>query len=246
MIPRCPQCNQVIDATDINVGKDLAYCRPCNAAHALSDLFEQSMAGPPVDLGTPPHGVRCETGAFETTIEASHRSWGQALALLGVALFWNGIVSLFVAFALFATLKKMGIGLPDWFPEFKSEGRPIGTGELIFLWLFLTPFIAIGTWLATSFVSTVIGKTRVCIGQDAGSVFVGVGRLGWTRRFDPAAVRRIEIVHRDQRSGNGHHEIHLEHADGKKIAFGSLLKEERQHFIVSALRQFILGTAPRP
>lgn len=245
MIPMCPRCRQVIGADDINVGKDLAHCRACNTAHALSDLFAENLEGGPVDLQNPPCGVRCETSAFETVIEASHRAWGAALALLAAALFWNGIVSVFVMFALFASLTQLGVVLPEWLPRFQNDGRPTGTGELIFIWLFLTPFIAIGTGLAVAFVSTIAGKTRVRIGRDAGSVFVGVGRVGWTRRFDPAQVRRIEIVHSAQRSGDGQFEILLELSDGKEIKFGSLLKEDRRRFLVSALKQFSLAPVSR-
>jgi hypothetical protein len=239
MIPACPKCRQIIGGDDINVGKDLAYCRPCNTAHALSELFDDSALGGPVDLKDPPPGVTCETGPRETVIAASHRSWAQALGLLGLCLFWNGIVSVFVMFALTGTLYQLGVALPAWVPKMNNDGQPIGVGELIFLWLFLTPFIAVGAAIAMGFVSTLAGKTEVRIGRDAGAVFVGIGRLGWTRRFAPAHIQKIELVRRANQNNGEQLEIHLEQENGKRIKFGSLLKEERQAFIVSALRQFI-------
>jgi hypothetical protein len=142
-------------------------------------------------------------------------------------------------FALTGTLYHLGIHLPAWVPKMNNDGQPIGGGELIFLWLFLTPFIAVGTGMALGFVSTLAGKTEVRIGRDAGSVFVGIGRLGWTRRFAPAQLQHVRLVRRSNQNNHAQLEIHLEHADGKRIKFGSLLKEERQVFIVSALRQFI-------
>lgn len=200
-------------------------------------------SGVRVDLQNPPQGTWYATDTLCTVIGASHRAWGKALGLLGIALFWNGIVSVFVLVALSGTLNHFGVIAPEWFPAPKMNDQVMGLGMLLFLWLFLTPFIVIGSGMIIALVSTLGGRTEVRIQQGMGRVYVGVGSLGWTRRFDPAQVGRVEIGQRTWRNSDGDSgsqtEIHLELAGGKKLKFGSLLKEERQHFLVSALRQVL-------
>lgn len=81
---------------------------------------------------------------MSVNIGATHRSIGSAIGLLLFALFWNGIVSVFVLFAIAGTLKQFNIGLPEWFPAPNMNGEPMSLGMVLFLWIFLTPFIAIG------------------------------------------------------------------------------------------------------
>lgn len=242
--PTCPQCDQIIPADDINVAKDLAYCRKCNLGHALSGLVESAETEVHVDLQNPPAGIWCETDSFRTVIGASHRSWVQALSLLAVALFWNGIVSVFVVFALSGTFHHLGIVPPAWFPRPEMNGGMMSFWGVLFLWLFLTPFIAIGTWMILAFVSTVGGRTEVRIQHGQGSVYVGVGRLGWSRRFDPAQIESIELGWSRWRNSdsdpNSQTEIFLEEKGGRTVKFGSLLNEQRKTFLLSALRQTLL------
>ena len=240
MIPVCPHCQQVIVPDDINVAKDLAYCRPCNAAHQLSTLVYDNATTGSANLQDPPAGVTYVNDTRSTLIRASHRSWGAALGLLAISLFWNGIVSVFVLVALSGTLHQLGITAPDWFPAPKMDGENMGKGEVLFLWIFLTPFILIGSGMIFALLSTLVGKTEVRIGHDEGAVFVGIGPVGWTRRFATAQVERVDLRERKNQDGRGSMEIQLEHTNGKKITFGTLLNEERQSFIVNALRQTLV------
>jgi hypothetical protein len=239
--PTCPHCHQVIVADDINVAKDLAYCRRCNLGHELSVLVGLGDEASKVDLHRPPAGTWYVSDPSGMTAGASHRSWGQALGLLAISLFWNGIVSVFVAVALSGTLHHLGWGVPDWFPAPKMNGETMGLGELTFLWLFLTPFILVGTGLLVAFVSTLGGRTEVRVSGGTGKVVVGMGPLAWSRRFDPARIRSVSMAPRKWRNQDGdarsQNEIVLEEDSGRKVRFGSLLKEERQHFLLAALRK---------
>jgi hypothetical protein len=243
--PICPECRKTIPVEDINVVKDVAYCRSCNLGHELSELVQATADPKPANLAHPPPGTwyRAELSGG-IVIGASHRSWGAALGLLGISLFWNGIVSVFVLFAISGTLHQLGWAVPEWFPAPKMNGHTMGLGEVIFLWLFLTPFIAIGSVLIVSFISTVCGRTEVYIQHGLGRVFVGIGRLGWTRRFDPAKVANVELAPRSWRNTDADPqsqlEVRLEMQEGKVIKCGSLLNEERQRFLLSALRQTVL------
>lgn len=197
-----------------------------------------------MDLHRPPAGMWCTNDQAGVVIGAFHRSWGRALGLLGISLFWNGIVSVFVLVALSGTLRHLHWPIPEWFPAPKMNGHDMGLGELLFLWVFLTPFITIGSGMLLALFSTLGGKTVVRISQGVGSVYVGIAGLGWTRRFDPVQVKRVELGQRSWRNSDADSrsqtEIHLEEKTGKVLKFGSLLSEERQQYLSSALRQLML------
>ncbi len=137
--PKCPKCRRVIPGDDINVANDVAYCRSCNIGHTFSELVQNSSLQEEVDFHQPPSGVQCAMAGDEIKIWATHRSTGAAIVTLFFALFWNGIVSVFVLVAVASTLGHLGILVPDWFPAPEMNGNPMGVGMTIFLWLFLTP-----------------------------------------------------------------------------------------------------------
>lgn len=130
-------------------------------------------------------------------IGASHRSLGSALGLLAAGLFWNGIVSIFVLVALSGTFHLLDVRVPEWFPAPITNDAPMGTGMVVFLWIFLTPFIVIGMGMILGFLSSLAGKTEARLEGNCGTVFTGIGFLGWTRRFDPGNVQRVTIDPQD-------------------------------------------------
>ena len=116
----------------------------------------------------------------------------------------------------------------------------MGVGMTIFLWIFLTPFIAVGLSIAGSCLSSLFGRTEVRIANTEGTVFNGIGALGWKRRFDATQVkevRRRQIYGRRESETNT---IQIETRDGKQINFGSELSNERLLFVFGALRKTVL------
>ena len=113
-----------------------------------------------------------------TVIGATHRSLGAAIGSLAIALFWNGIVSVFVLVATASTLQLFDVGVPEWFPAPNLGKTPMGTGMTIFLWIFLTPFIVIGLAMIGAFLSSLAGRTEVQLGNSEGILFAGIGPLG--------------------------------------------------------------------
>ncbi len=233
----CPRCRQPIPAEDVNVAQDVAYCRRCNAAASLAEFVHDEVAE--VNLQRPPAGTWHEPSADGPVFGASHRTWLGALGALGICLFWNGIVSVFVAVALSGTLHNLGITPPAWFPAPVMNKQEMGPGMVTFLWLFLTPFIVIGTGMFIFFISSLVGRTEVRVGRDKCAVFVGAGPLGWTRRFDPREVARVAVGERvwNQKNQAAKPEIHIVLRSGKIIKFGSSLSEERFQFLLAATRQ---------
>ena len=249
MTPTCPRCNQVVANADVNVANDIAFCRTCNVAHKLSDLVH-GLALSDVDLAHPPQGAWHSQMGMGTVIGATHRSIGMAIGALAISLFWNGITSVFVSLALSSTLKHIGVGTPDWFPDPKMNGGPMSVGMTIFLWLFLTPFILIGLAMIGAFLSSLGGRTEIRIGPTEGVIFNGIGSFGRRKRFNTETVRDVRIQNEEWRGRHGRRNqkksILIETQDGKQHKFGSMLREDRMNFVASALRQTLLSPQGAP
>jgi hypothetical protein len=243
--PVCSKCGTAIPPGDINVANDVAYCRTCNLSHSLSNLTHGGGVDAQVDLANPPAGVWYQHDGMERVVGATNRSLGTALGSLVFALFWNGIVSVFVLVALAGTLKHLGFTVPHWFPAPELNGGLMGVGMTLFLWIFLTPFILIGLTMIGVFVVSLGGRTEVRVRERDGVVFTGVGGLGWRRRFDASAVKEVRIDDKQWRDSDGDRRrkpnVVIETNSGKPIKFGSLLTEERRKFVAGAVRQITCG-----
>lgn len=242
--PICPKCNAIIPSDDINVGNDVAYCRTCNLAQKLSDLVHGSDLVTDLDVHRPPAGAWYSDDGRGTIIGATHRSLGTALGALAIALFWNGIVSIFVLLAIASTLSHLHFPLPDWFPAPKMNGGPMSVGMTIFLWIFLTPFILIGLAMIGAFLSGIGGRTEVTINRLQSSVFTGIGSLGYRRKFDPSTVKDVRVDEKQWRDSDGDRQrrtaIVVETKAGKRMKLGTMLTDERRKFVAGALRKALL------
>lgn len=237
--PTCSQCNRAIPLDDINVARDVAFCRACNLSHALSDLTHEKEEEVRVDLERPPRGAWCRNTARGTLAGASHFSFTGAAGLLFATLFWNGIVSVFVTLAVAATLKNLHITAPEWFPTPKMNGKEMGVGMTVFLWLFLTPFIAIGSMLAFGLLSTLFGRTEAEVAGGMISIRTGIGPVAWTRRFECSQVKSLRLDEKANRNGGNTERILIETRDGGTCKFGSLLTDERRRYLIAAIRQLL-------
>jgi hypothetical protein len=242
--PRCSKCKTVIPSDDVNVANDLAFCRACDLSFKLSELTYGSELTADLDVHHPPQGAWYHSDGAGTVIGASHRSVGAALGTLAIALFWNGIVSVFVLIVTASTLRHFGMSLPEWFPAPKMNGGDMGVGMTIFMWIFLTPFIAVGMALALAFLSALGGRTEVQINNAQSMVFVGIGALGYRRRFDASSVKDVRIDDKVWRDSDGDRQrktnIVIETREGKLIKFGSMLREDRRKFMAGAVRNAVV------
>lgn len=205
----CPKCRRAIALEDINVSTDLALCRSCRNTFAFSELVAEQNQ-PPVNLEHPPKGAwfRRDMGGFE--VGATTRS-AVAIFLVPFMCVWSG-------FSL------GGI-----------YGSQIVKGQFnLLMSLFGLPFV-LGTVLFGSLAAmSVCGKVTVRVRGKQGTIFTGIGPLGWRRSFawdEVTVVRRTEHVGQRGRVST---QITL---DGRKpIQFGSGLTAERQEFLFNALR----------
>ncbi len=243
--PTCSRCGKAIPSEDINVANDVAYCRLCNLSHQLSALTQGTELDSNIDLNNAPPGTWYRNDGSGPVIGATHRSIGAAIGALAFALFWNGIVSIFVLLALASTLRHMGLDLPEWFPAPDMKGNPMPVGMTIFLWIFLLPFIGVGLFMIGTFLSALGGRTEVRMNNAEGVVFTGVGALGYRRRFDASGVKDVRIEESQWSDRRGHRQrktlILIETRDGKQVKLGSMLTPERRKFLAGALRKALWG-----
>jgi hypothetical protein len=162
----CPSCRQAIAAEHVNVGSDVAFCPPCNEAFSLSSLVAAGEADDG-DLGEPPRGCWFRLGFNDWQVGATTRSYA-ALFMVPFMCVWSG-------FSL------GGI-----------YGRQIVNGRFdLTQSLFGIPFVA-GTLIFGWFAAlTVCGKTTVTVRDEQAESFVGIGPIGWRRRFEWSTITRV-------------------------------------------------------
>jgi hypothetical protein len=237
--PTCPKCKGVIPSEDVNVANDIAFCRRCNAANRLSDLTLGVVVDEAVDASRPPAGTWFRRDGAGTVIGSTHRSVGQALGLLFVCLFWNGIVSVFVLLALGSTLHHLGVPLAHWFPGPGSKSN-LPVGMTIFLWLFLTPFLLVGAAMLSAFLSALGGRTELKIEGDQCVLFTGIGPVGLRKRFLRSDVRDVRIEDKRWRDSDGDSRRNTNiviQTTEKAIKLGSMLTPERRQFVAGCAKK---------
>jgi len=178
----CPKCHGDVPLADINVANDLALCRQCGNSFSFADALEEQRADA-VDLENPPKGVwftRTLTG-FE--LGASTRS-PAAFFLVPFMLVWSG-------FSL------GGI-----------YGSQIAKGHFnLPMSLFGLPFLFATIVFGTFALMTVCGKFCVRAIGNQGEVFIGVGSLGYRKRFQWDQVKSITIKTRRGSNNNLYQQI---------------------------------------
>lgn len=213
-MPVCSQCQNTIPAEDVNVASDVAFCRPCNHTTKLSLLVTNPNLME-FDPTNPPHGTWARGGPDDKMeLFASHRTLCGALVALGVCVFWNSIVSVFVV--------TMGVGGP------------------LFMWLLLTPFILVGLGMIVWVLDRLFGRTTLRIGHSGGDLFTGIGPFGRTQRFNALEVSDVRYEDRSWRDSDGHDQVSnqgvLVFRGGKEMTFGSSCTPERLQFLVAGAK----------
>jgi hypothetical protein len=215
----CPKCRREIGNADVNVPANVAWCRGCQEAFSVAKAVratgtpDETAAGlvTSVDelaLKEPPKGAWFENN-FDGFVVGATTRHPVAFFLVPFMCVWSG-------FSL------GGI-----------YGTQIVQGQFnLVMSLFGLPFLA-GTLLFGSIaLMAVCGKVTVTVCGGEGTIFTGVGPLGWRQRFDARAVRR---VYEERGSGeDSGSKIVLEGA--KRVSFGCGLNDARRHFMCQVLR----------
>lgn len=220
---RCPKCSQHVGGDDVNVAKDLGYCRACHEAFALSDAVAAEEFGN-VDFSRPPKGVEITDVANRLTLSSTLWSSSGCFFII-FALFWNSLVSVFLSVGIAQAIKGEG----DIF-----EGGPFPG----FFWLFMTPFVLVGLGMGYMALLSVFGRMRVTVDGARVEAFTGLGALGWTKQADWDEVTAVRITTSGITQNN--QPMMCVELDGPKpIKFGSFISEERREFIAAVLHRML-------
>jgi len=235
----CPKCGRLLPDDDINRKTNIAFCRNCNVTLELKELKRSPVMMPDANLSQPPPGTWVRDTGMEKVIGATCRSVPKAIVVGLVGIFWNVPVLAFVAVNIIATVNKMGIRLPDTIPaQLREAGTKMPLGIVCFLWLFLTPFVAIGVAMFDAFLSYLYGRVEVFLADGLGNIMTPFCGFQKRRPFKPAEVKRVWIDrtrHRTKRGTRYSYDILMEMTEGKPIKFGSYLRDDRRNFVAAAL-----------
>jgi hypothetical protein len=245
MVPiECPTCKGRIKLKDINLRGNVAFCHACDAAYALSALAGTAAGTTSedlsaVDLNTPPPGAWLQDVGGEFVVGASMRSLKGAFATFFLAAFWNGIVSVFVLVAISGAWHHLFGRVPAWLPAPKSGGTMMGAGMVVFLWIFLVPFLLVGAGLIAAFLATLGGRVEIRVREGEGVRRFGFGPFSRSKRFDASRITAVTLEHKRWRDSDGDNRSNrniIIHAD-TPITFGSMLPDDRQRFVAAALQR---------
>ena len=206
---QCPKCKQAVPSDQVNMGTDLAFCPHCNEGFKISATVDQETISPDI-LKNPPKGAWFRKEMDRIVVGGSTRS-PMAFFIVPFMCVWSG----FSLGGIYGTQIIKG----HFEPIQSLFGIPFLLGSVIFWGIALM---------------TICGKAEVSIGKVS-SVFIGVGKLGWTRQFDWNEVRTIrEDIMNVQYPGSSGAQIVME---GKtRIKFGMGLSEARRYFVISVLK----------
>jgi len=213
----CPGCRSLIPLEDINVAKDIALCRSCARTWTFSLVRSAAEMGE-VNLEQPPRGVRIETDYEGTTTIRYRRISLVLIFLIPFTAVWGG-------------LSMAGI----YGTQFKRGEFDLGQS------LFGLPFL-FGTVVLCSVIAFLLfGRWEIKLRCGEGTVFTGVGRVGWRRRFAFGPGVQVSL---EQSSFEVNHQrqeaIVVTQAGQKLIRFGAPLQpREAKVFIAAAMSRAI-------
>lgn len=239
----CPTCGQPIPAVNINVAEGVALCAMCGKLARLSEIVElQEIQENSEAPAVVPRGCSTNVVMDEIRIRATLRSCAGMLGVLLIGLFWNGIVSVFVLQAVAGLYAHFVGPLPTWFPA--AIGTQQALGELLFLCVFLIPFVLVGSMFVFGFLACAAGHVEVRIRGTAGAVRTGIGAFVWTKRFNPALVKRITIGETKWKQNDQTKPVICIEAD-RTVNFGSMLTEERREWMRATLVSMLLSPSKK-
>lgn len=206
---QCPRCRLTVPPDQVNMATDLAFCPQCNEGFKVSEAVDQDSVNADILLN-PPKGAWFKQEIDKIVVGASTRS-PIAFFLVPFMCVWSG--------------GSLG-GI---------YGSQIAKGEFDLIHsLFGIPFILGSIIFWTYALMAIWGKVEVSISHNS-SIFVGIGSMGWTRRFDWSEVQVIREDGTQIRYPGGHPgAIVMEGTE--RLKFGTGLNEKRRYFVLSVLK----------
>lgn len=256
----CPVCSNAIALEDVNMSEGIGLCRPCGKVFRLAQVAHDpqiALAEQELRDGKVPSKCRIDDSQPGlTVIRAAARFQPIATFLLVFAAFWSAMWVLLLILALVG-LPKTNESPHDQGSVASQTGAEAGAllapqGRTVIpagsatrrdkdfpLTYLLMPFGFAAVLLNTGAAAAWFGEYRVSLGSahgpKTGTVFFGVGPIGWNRRFDVASVRSVTIGDSGVRVNGQPRDGVIIEAD-RTVKFGSTLSDERRRWMAAVLR----------
>ncbi len=213
---KCMFCQAEISLDDVNVTRDVALCRSCGKTMSFS-LISGASEITTGSLEKPPRWVRVDR-SFDgiTRIVYRRPSLVGLLFFIPFTAFWSGF-SVWGIYGAQIKEGKLDIGQALF-------GLPFLFGTVVLLGIIL--YMLFGKWIIT--------LNRASRG---GSVFAGLGRLGWTRQFTYNRESIVSLEMTNIRINDVPQKGISVNTEGKKIIFGASMTNEVKAFIAATIMQ---------
>jgi hypothetical protein len=233
----CPRCDASLPVESINIQEGVALCPGCGVLSRLREVVDQTRPSGEI-LSQRPRGCTIEEGDQEIFVEASLRSASGFFGALFLCLFWNGIVSVFVLIAISGLYRHLIGPIPAWFPAPEMEGGD-SLGMTLFLCVFLIPFVTIGAFLIGTVLTTALGAVQAVVRDELVLIRTGIGRIAWTKRFDPRRYRQLTVTQNTKWQNNNQPTVVIEIIADETVQFGSMLTSARRDWMAAVLKEML-------
>jgi hypothetical protein len=203
----CKSCKSKIKPENINVSKDVAYCSSCENITVLSELVS-STSSSNFNPNKSESGVKIIDQSYSWSIEARHLSPISIFLVPFTAVWAGGSLS-----GIYGTQIAKG--------EFNLQQS-----------LFGIPFLIGSIALVTFALMSIFGRTVVSNENGKALIFIGIGNIGWYRRFEWNSIDRVS-----ESMNTRHQSISLE--GSSRLSFGWGLSNNKLYFIANYLRSKI-------
>jgi len=210
----CPFCKAEIPLSDVNVATDVALCRACGKISPFSALREVEQISQ-VDLDSLPRGVKSSSDC-EGNVKIVYKK------LSFILLFFIPFTACWSGFSIW------GIYL-----------QPILTqGKLPLVQaLFGIPFLLGTIVLLSIIIFLLFGRWEILLCGGNGSVFLGLGSLGWRRVFslsrDSAVFLRVSAL---KVNGVPQKAVCIRNGSAE-FMFGSTMSDAAKSFIAAVIQK---------
>lgn len=242
---RCPDCDAKLTAENLNLSEGVGICPACDAIYRISELNSSKRSLEEI-IANPPDSCQLNQVDGQIHIIASTYSFSGFLISLGIALFWNGVVSVFVSVALAGLYFNLIGPVPDWFPAVGIENgkpimndKPMTLGMTLFLCLFLTPFLAVGAAMISSVLLCLWGKVEVVLSEYESWAATSVWGIKWKKRFDSTDVEKVNEVISSRGDDGGTSKCLQIVTPHKSHKFGHMYTDQQREWVKALLTVFL-------
>lgn len=209
----CPFCRANINLADVNVSTDLALCRACGKTSSFALVSGNASVTLDAIDHIPKH-IQVETNPVLGKTITYRKKSAILLFLIPFTAIWSGGSM----WGIYGT--QLARGHIDWGKSLFGIPFLIGTVILLSVILFL-----------------LLGKWQIRLHRGSGEVFVGIGQLGWTRRFTYNRDSQISLRNSSYRVNDVPQQaIHIQNGE-QEFMFGATLTQDAKQFIAATLLQ---------